>query len=327
VSSDPILDKIKSLQGVKIAEGWDYSSTSFAQENEHEVTHTYPDKGHGSFTMLALPVSTKLLNLAVVEGSWLHSASVHDVVLNQQARSMKPGVKIGDEVQLTVNGVLHKWRVVGFTQDVGSPATAYVSLDVFSLLSGTVGATKMIRIAYQERSKEYASRKNKEVETLLEREKISVSSTMPVWLLHNAIAAHMRVLVNSLLAMAVLMALVGTPGLTSAMSMNIMERTREIGVMRAIGATPRIIRNLVVWEGVLTGALSILPAFILSIALSAYLGRFIGHMAFRTPLSLTISVIALLIWIAIIIAGSYAATVLPARRAIKLSTREALAYE
>ena len=90
------------------------------------------------------------------------------------------------------------------------------------------------------------------------------------------------------MAMAILMALVGTIGLTSAMSMNILERTREIAVMRAIGATPQKIRNLIVWEGFLIGAFSIIFAFALSAIFSAYMGQLIGNMAFRTPLSLTI---------------------------------------
>ncbi len=185
----------------------------------------------------------------------------------------------------------------------------------------------MLRVSYADRSKENAMSKNREVESLLEKENISVSATIPVWLLHNAIAAHMKVLVNSLMAMAILMALVGTLGLMSTMSMNSLERTREIGVMRAIGATPKKIRNLIVWEGLFIGALSIFIAVALSLILSTYIGRLIGNMAFRTPLSLTVSILALGVWVLIIVIGSYIATLYPARRANKITTREALAYE
>jgi putative ABC transport system permease protein len=217
--------------------------------------------------------------------------------------------------------------VIGFTEDVGSPATAYVSLEAFSTMTNTSGQANLLRISYADRSEENAVRQNRDVEVLLENENISVSATIPVWLLHNAIAAHMKVLVNSLMAMAILMALVGTLGLMSTMSMNILERTREIGVMRAIGATPKKIRNLVVWEGLFIGSLSIFIAIVLSLFLSTYIGRLIGNMAFRTPLSLTVSILALGIWVLIIVVGSYVATLYPARRANKITTREALAYE
>jgi putative ABC transport system permease protein len=324
IVADSILEKIKSIQGVKAAEGWSHSPTSISKGKSFEVTQTYPDKGHGSFTMLALPVPTKLLNLTVVEGQWLTNSESNDVVLNQNARG---SFKVGDSISLSIDGKSTEWKVIGFTEDVGSPATAYVSLEVFSKLMNTSGQVKILRIAYADRSKENAVRKNREVEALLEKENISISSTIPVWLLQNAIAAHMKVLVNSLMAMAILMAIVGTLGLMSTMSMNILERTREIGVMRAIGATPKKIKNLIVWEGLLIGSLSIFIAHALSILLSTYLGRLIGNMAFRTPLSLTISIFALGIWVLIIVLGSYAATLYPARRASKITTREALAYE
>ena len=324
IEVDSLLRKIKAIPGVSVAEGWNHSPTSVSKENSINVTHTYPDKGHGSFTMLALPVPTQLLSPTMKEGKWLDNNVVNDVVLNQGARG---SYKIGDPISLSVDGKPTEWNIVGFTEDVGSPATAYVSREVFSKVTNTTGHARMLRISYADRSKENAMHKNREVEALLEKENVSVSSTIPVWLLHNAIAAHMKVLVNSLMAMAILMGLVGTLGLMSTMSMNILERTREIGVMRAIGATPKKIRNLVVWEGLFIGALSIFIAVAFALILSTYMGRLIGNMAFRTPLSLTVSIIALAVWILIVVAGSYVATLYPARRANKITTREALAYE
>jgi putative ABC transport system permease protein len=326
IDPGPILEKIERVDGITVVEAWGHSSTSFANESKHEITNTYPDKGHGSFTMLALPVPTTLLNPAVVEGKWLDSANSDAVVLNQSARAGLAGVKVGDRVQLSVEGKITKWRVTGFTEDVGSPSTAYVSFRSYSRQLDIAGAT-MLRIAYRDRSKQNALEKNRRVEKLLADENISVNGTVPVWLLHNAIAAHMRVLVNSLLAMAILMAVVGTLGLMSTMSMNVMERTREIGVMRAIGAHPVQIKNIVMWEGFIIGGLSVFIAFALSLALSYYMGRFIGSISFRTPLALSVSGIAFAIWLAIIVIGSYVATLYPARRANGITTREALSYE
>jgi putative ABC transport system permease protein len=319
------IDKIKQVPGVNVVEGWDYSSTSILQESNYEVTKTYPDKGHGSFSILALPVNTKLLNPTITEGQWLKREGTNEVVLNQLART--GGMKIGDELSLSLEDKSTTWKIVGFTEDVGSSATAYVSIKTFEKLNGSLDQIKMFRIGYAERSKDYAANKNREIEKLLEESQISVSSSTPVWLLHNAVAGHMKVLVNSLLAMAILMAVVGTLGLTSTISMNVLERTREIGVMRAIGATPKKIKGLIVSEGLIIGCLSIILAFAMSIALSYFMGEFIGSISFRTPLTLTISLSAILIWILIVTVGSYLATILPAKRANIVTTREALAYE
>lgn len=327
IRPDTILEMLRSMPGVTIAEGWDYSPTAVAGETSRQVSHTYPDKGHGSFTLLALPSGSKLLDPTLVEGTWLSGKVKNEIVLNQLARSLQRGVKIGDSVKLAVEGKTTSWKVTGFCEDVGSGAAAYVSIDDFAKVNHSPGMVKMLRVAYTDRSRDFAFAKNREIEVLLENKNVSVSSSLPVWLLHNAVAAHMKVLVNSLMAMALLMAVVGTLGLTSTMSMNIMERTREIGVMRAIGGTPAKIRSIVVYEGLFIGTISIVIAFMLALILSSWMGQFIGNMAFKTPLSLTISPIAFVSWILIILVGSFAAAYFPARRASRLTTREALAYE
>jgi putative ABC transport system permease protein len=321
-----VLHKIKQMPGVREAEGWNFMTTSFVNKSPYKITNTYPDKGHGSFTLQALPLPSQLINLSVVEGRWLNKRG-REVVLNQLARSMSPGIKMGDSVSLLINEQPIVWKVVGFTNDFGTPATAYVSLNAFNERVNNANAVNMIRVAYVDRSKGNAVQKNQEVETLLEQEHIPVSMSVPVWLLRNAVAGHMKVFVNTLIAMAVLMGIVGLLGLLSAMSISVMERTREIGVMRAIGATPRIIRKLVISEGFIIGAVSIVIAFLLSLFLSVYIGNMIGAMSFRVSLALSLSFTGIVIWVLIIVIGSGLATFYPARRAIKMATREALAYE
>ena len=63
------------------------------------------------------------------------------------------------------------------------------------------------------------------------------------------LAADYSIATNFLLAMAVLLAVVGGLTLMGTMSINVIERTREIGVMRAIGASDAAIQRLVVTEG------------------------------------------------------------------------------
>ncbi|RRB04930.1 ABC transporter permease [Larkinella rosea] len=323
--TNPLIAKLKSVAGVNRIETGSSMAISLDKAGPYAISSTYPDKGHGSFTMQALPIPTRVFRPKVAAGRWLSDPNRREVVLNQGARSQD--LKLGDEISLSLAGKPTSWHVVGFTEDVGSPATAYVSLEVFNRLLATPGRGSLLRIGFANRSQEAVFPKIREIEQRLERENTVVRASIPVWIVRNAIAAHLRMLVNTLIAMAVLMALVGGIGLLSTLSMNVLERTREIGIMRAIGATPQKIKSLIVLEGLAIGLFSLVPGFLGSLALSTYLGRFIGNLAFRTPLQLVLSQKGLVIWFTILVTGSILATLYPAHRANRLTTHEALGYE
>ncbi len=105
IDPTPLVGLIQNMKGVKTIEGCDLSTTAIIDESGYKVTGTYPDKGHGSFTMLALPATTSLINPTVVEGRWLTKEGADEVVLNQLAR--KSAMKIGDEIALSLEGKTH----------------------------------------------------------------------------------------------------------------------------------------------------------------------------------------------------------------------------
>jgi putative ABC transport system permease protein len=111
------------------------------------------------------------------------------------------------------------------------------------------------------------------------------------------------------------------------MNMNIAERTRELGVLRAVGATPGTIVRLLLAEGMLMSGMSLLFAWLASLLFSALLGVVIGGMAFRTPLPLVIAWWGVLAWIVLLALVGVGATLYPAWRAGRMSTRAALAYQ
>ncbi|MBI5177939.1 MAG: FtsX-like permease family protein [Nitrospinae bacterium] len=323
----PIAEIIRALPGIQTVEVWSYASTSFPSGGMFPITRTYPDTGHGSFTALAAPSGTKLINLPLLQGKWLSPMSGDEVVLNHWAVARIPGVKPGDTVTLAHEGNNSQWRVAGIVENIGSAAEAYVSSAAFDRMSGAGGKANMLRVAFTSREPSIFSATVRGIEDLLYREHAPVKVITPTNILRNAVAEHMAILVSLLLAMAMLMGVVGAIGLMSTLSMNIMERTRELGVMRAVGATPGAIFRLLIAEGVTIGVVSIPIALILSLPLSIGMGRLIGNMAFRIPLPFAVSTAAIAGWIGIVLAGSVLATVYPAWKAMRIPVREALAYE
>ena len=130
-----------------------------------------------------------------------------------------------------------------------------------------------------------------------------------------------------LIVMSAIIGGVGGLGLMTTMSLNVLERRREMGVMRALGATPRIIWLMVVAEGIVIGLLSWTIAALLAWPVSKVAGNFIVKVMFRSGLDFTFEPLGLLIWIAVSISLSAAASFLPAWKASRVTVREALAYE
>jgi putative ABC transport system permease protein len=135
------------------------------------------------------------------------------------------------------------------------------------------------------------------------------------------------ILVILLLVVGGLLVIVGSLGLMGAMSLNVIERTREIGVMRAIGASNGALARIVIIEGLVVGLLSWLLGGLLAIPLSWGLSYAIGVAFVQAPLAYAFSAIGLLMWLVLVVVLSVLASVLPARGAWRLSVREVLAYE
>jgi putative ABC transport system permease protein len=127
--------------------------------------------------------------------------------------------------------------------------------------------------------------------------------------------------------MAILTAIVGSMGLTGTMGMNVLERTREIGIMRAIGADDRAVMRTVIAEGVVIGMISFGLAVILSIPFTYLLSTIVSLAVFQTPIDVVFTYSGYAIWLGMVLALSAIASVLPARNAARLTIREVLAYE
>jgi putative ABC transport system permease protein len=111
------------------------------------------------------------------------------------------------------------------------------------------------------------------------------------------------------------------------MSLNVLDRTREIGVMRAYGASSKAIFRIVVIEGLVIGLMSWLPSILLSFPLGTLLSRTIGLSFMDYPLTPSVSLAGIAIWTALVIVISIIASLVPASRAVRLTVTQVLSYE
>ncbi|MBI5342602.1 MAG: FtsX-like permease family protein [Deltaproteobacteria bacterium] len=323
---EKVLAIVSSVPGVQKVESWDIDPAAANRHDGLEIARTYPDRGHGSFTLRSAPPGSRMIQLTMLGGRWLPPGDSDAVVLNHMALRIFPGVKVGDTIHISVQGRQTAFHVVGIAREIVTPAAAYTSPEGFHRALGRSGQTNAVRVVMKGHDEKTIGAVTREIERALERERISVKIDFSETRLDNALSGHIYILIFALILMSAIMAVVGVLGLASAMGTTVVERTREFGVMRAIGGRTGTVMRNVIGEGVFIGLMSWGIAIVLSLPLSAGVGRLVGTLAFYFPLPLVLSPAAMIIWLTVIFLGSTAASAYPASRASRLTVRETLAY-
>ena len=319
-----VAERLRALPGVRLVEAWGFSPAAFVRTGRINVVRTYPDRGHASFSVMGLPSDTHLVSFPVLAGRWFSSPDDQGVVLNHVAAAQVPNAHIGDTLELSLDGKPASLRLVGIVEEVGSPGVAYVTDKHFMEIASTPGQARMLRIVTNARSPQERVEAIRAIEQRLIDDRIAVQIAVPLAELRTAMADHIGMLITSLVAMAVVMAIVGALGLTSTMSVSVVERTREFAVMKAVGATPRRIVTLLNHEALFIGSLSWVGALVLAIPLTALVDGLVGRLGFVAPLPFVLSPAAAFGWLALLVVVAPSACALPARRAAQMSVASAL---
>lgn len=326
-AEEKVLSALSAIPGVQQVETWNLTPAALYRPDGLDIVRTYPDGGHGSFTLRSVSPESKLIETPLLSGRWLKADDTNAIVLNQSAKALFPNAKVGDDIRLLIEGKLVPFRVVGVIKQVLTPSTAYVTPNMYAEATNQPAqSANAVRIVMNEHDEESLAAVTKEIESTLAAENISIKVAISEALLGEAISGHIYIFIFALILISTVMAIVGALGLMSSMGTSVIERTREFGVMRAIGARSNTILRNIISEGVFIGLMSWGIALPLSIPLSYGIGYLIGNLSFRSPLPLVISPVGLGIWLAVIVIGSIAASAYPAKQASQLTVRETLAY-
>ena len=123
-----------------------------------------------------------------------------------------------------------------------------------------------------------------------------------------------------LLALSVLVSLFG---IVNTLVLSVFERTRELGMLRAIGMTRRQVRRMIRHEGIVTALIGAALGIGLGIALAALVTAALSS----EGLVFSVPVISLIVFVIVAIVAGMLAAIFPARRAARLNVLEALQYE
>jgi putative ABC transport system permease protein len=277
------------------------------------------------FTMLAVPAGSDFIKLEIVQGRDLRPGETDALVMNSALAAKLPRVKVGDTISLRMGPGQSRWRVVGIARELFSPAVAYVPLAFFDAFHP--GMTNNVRLVLTRTDAASIDQVRDTLEHNLEREQIRAPGSLSKADSRYGFDQHMLMIYIFLIVMSCIIGGVGGLGLMTTMSLNVLERRREMGVLRAIGASPAMVWLVVVAEGCVIGVLSWALAALAAWPVSRTLGNLMVGAMFRSRLDFSFEISGLLIWLGVSLTLAAIASFLPAWHASRGPIREALGYE
>ncbi|MBN1122224.1 MAG: ABC transporter permease [Anaerolineae bacterium] len=313
------------VEGVDTVEGWAAIGGTILRPDE--VLDQYGGSKEGSsISILGTPYDSAFLTPSLIEGRWLQPGDGLVAVVTSEVWRYEPYLEVGDEIHIDLGDRNCKMTIIGFVDLIGTKQI-YAPYDTVARLDGTPGQSMMALIRTESRSAKDQEIVGRAVEERYRQAGIPVDQAVTINSLFGMIVGMINFFLYFVLLMAALLGVVGGLGLATTMSLNVLERTREIGVMRAIGSADRSLRGIFLAEGMVTGLLSYIIAAVVSIPVNIIGIHFAGPLILNRAIDPVFTPLGYLIWLAAVVAISTVASLLPARWAARVSVREALAYE
>jgi putative ABC transport system permease protein len=314
----------ESLDEVKEAEVWFSHSATILREGQR-----LKEAGLGA-DLIGIPIGSEMYQPLIVAGRWLEPGDEKVTVLGRET-AKDNNIQIGDTITLDLAELGDdEWQVIGLYQVIFgggfSTDTIYAPQDaVFEAVKKhEQGSQAYVRAHFHDA--DYTATAATKLKDLYAERGIGVFFSQTIHEIRQQANSQFGITINMLLFLAIIVALVGGIGLMGSLSISVVERTREIGVMRAIGARSATITGMFVMEGVLQGLISWGIAFPLSFVLGRPLANALGQTMFEANLDYQYSFAAVGVWLVVILVISVLASILPARNATRISVRDSLAY-
>ncbi|MCP4423948.1 MAG: ABC transporter permease, partial [Chloroflexi bacterium] len=321
------------MPGVTAVEPWFAVTGTVLQEGER-----VQDTGGLGAELFGVPAGSELYRPLIVNGRWLDPDETGNVAVISQETAVFNNLSVGDPITIDLGEMgTSDWEIVGTYQAIApDPITTdpiYAPADAVAATTKKANQATQLLVQTEKRGEgETAAAETaalmRQLTDRFEERGIDVnaffSRTKPQ---DREYAVNQFSIVNDLLfGLAIVMGIVGGIGLMGSLSISVVERTREIGVLRSIGAQTSTIMGMFIMEGVLQGALSWLMAIPLSLVVSHPMSRVLGQTILDVDLDFAFSYVGVAIWLVAILCISVLASLIPAHNAARISVRESLAY-
>ena len=325
---ETVTEMAQGLEGVADFETWYSRNASILREGER-VEET---AGLGA-QLIGIPLESTMIAPLIVDGRWFQEGDGQVIVMPEET-ARKNDIQPGDRLTVDLGELgSQAWEVIGTYRSVYGGGlrieAIYAPLAAVHAATGQEGiATQLVVRGDSINSLADETRLADELESTFENDgiKLDFYTTQAKREQRSFADNQFSTIVSMLLSLAVLVGVVGGIGLMGSLLISVVERTREIGVLRSIGAQAKAIHSLFIMEGLFQGLFSFVIAVPLAFLLARPLANLLGQTMINLNLSYQFNLPAVGIWLGIVLLISVLASLLPARSAGQISVRDSLAY-
>lgn len=294
--------------------------------NAATVSFTKPDgTASGSYTVKTLPEDNSMIHFDYLERTDIRSVE-NGIIINNGMRDQETWIEPGMTLSMEIGGKLTNVTVVGIVSEIPPMPAIYMNLDDYEKIAAGP-MTQNIFLSTEKLTPAQQLDVSRKIEENLSAAGIEISENWNIGLQRQAFVEHLNFILIFLSVISLLAVVVGGLSIASVIGINISERKRELGILRAIGANSRQTISMISLEVVLMGTAGWLLGLILSLPVSVLTGNYFGQIFLHSDLSNTLSVPGALTWLLISVAVSLLSGLVPAYKASRSLLREMLAYE
>lgn len=309
---------MKNINTVTSYESWGMATGKLIYENGST----------GSlYNIMAPAYSTDMLTPEIMSGRWLREGDVSVIVVSFEFFNLERGYALGDSIAFQFEDSVQSFTIVGMVKEIGN-AGIYMNRDGFERLVPANAQKSSIKISTIDRrgSKKQLYHEIEQQFSIRGKAILSAESKAEQY---NILTAHFTTTLVSFLIVAVMSICVAGFGLASTMSVQVSERTREIGIMKSMGGGIKQIKSIVTAESTFISLFSWGISSIFAIPATSLAIYVIGVYVLEIPLSLSpVSIIvSLLTWLVLTLLVGRLASRTAAKRAANISIKTALTFE
>jgi putative ABC transport system permease protein len=307
----------RGVPEVEIAEAWRRASVSIVQL-QGSASATEPNR----VALTAYPDGSQLFKLPIVSGRASYAGVSDEVVVTRRLQTSYPALQLGSSATLRFRDREVTVKVVGVVEEIAMPLM-YTNTATFEAVTALGENASAVRVKTRNPQIELVANG---LDQAFLKTHLVPGQVIPRTMVREALDEHLRVVGDVILMVALAAALVGAIVLAATTVLNVIERRREVGILRTLGARPSRIAGLFLAEG---GSIALISAA-LSVLLSLLLTRVLLNAAERSLVNVTVPMQFSWGGFGILASGALVVLLMVALSlvfALRKSVRETLAYE